>query len=152
MPKVTFSLSGQNESPTKFVAKARNFEIVIDEPANLGGTDHGPNPVEYILAGYAGCLNVMGHLVAKEQGIELQKLEIELEGDLDPDKLFGKPTDQRAGYQEIRLKLKPQTTATQEQLDKWVEEVEARCPVNDNLANITPIKVAVEKTLGVSSN
>jgi uncharacterized OsmC-like protein len=152
MPKVTFSLSGQNENPTKFVGKARNFEIVIDEPENLGGTNEGPNPVEYILAGYAGCLNVMGHLIAKEQGIDLQKLEIELEGDLDPDKLFGKPTDQRAGYQEIRLKLKPQTTASQEQLDKWVEEVEARCPVNDNLANVTPIKVAVEKDLGVSSN
>ncbi|MFO8001534.1 MAG: OsmC family peroxiredoxin, partial [Marinilabilia sp.] len=67
MPKVTFSISGKNENPTKFVAKARNFEIVVDEPRNLGGTDQGPNPVEYILAAYAGCLNVMGHIVAKEQ-------------------------------------------------------------------------------------
>lgn len=143
MPKVTFSISGKNENPTKFVAKARNFEIVVDEPRNLGGTDQGPNPVEYILAAYAGCLNVMGHIVAKEQGFELNGIEIEVEGDLDPDKLFGKPTEARAGYQEIRLKLKPDTSASKEQLAQWVEEVESRCPVNDNLINATPIKVEV---------
>ncbi len=50
MPKVTFSVSGKNESPAKFVAKARNFKIVIDEPQDLGGSDEAPNPVEYVLA------------------------------------------------------------------------------------------------------
>ncbi len=143
MPKTTFSVSGKNENPTKFVAKARNFEMVLDEPQNLGGTNSGPNPVEYILAAYAGCVNVMGHIIAKEQGIELNGLEIQVEGDLDPDKLSGKPTDARAGYQEIRLKVKPETSASREQLDRWIEEVEARCPVNDNLSNSTPIKVEV---------
>lgn len=143
MAKAKFSITGKNDNSTKFVAKARNFEIVIDEPENLGGTDAGPNPVEYILAGYAGCINVMGHIIAKEQGIELNGMEINLEGDLDPDKLFGKPTDARAGYQEIRLQVKPDSSATQEQLKKWIDEVESRCPVNDNLANTTPVKVEV---------
>ena len=152
MSKVTFSVSGKNESPAKFVAKARNFKIVIDEPLNLGGTDEGPNPVEYLLASYAGCLNVLGHIVAKEQDIDLLSLEIELEGDLDPDKIFGKPTDARPGYQEIRLKLKPECTASEEALDQWVKEVESRCPVNDNLLNSTPISVRVEKNIGISSN
>jgi len=143
MAKAKFSITGKNENPTKFVAKARNFEIIIDEPENLGGTNQGPNPVEYILAGYAGCINVMGHIIAQEQGIELKGLEINLEGDLDPDKLFGKPTDARAGYQEIRLQVKPDSSASPEQLKKWIDEVEARCPVNDNLANTTPIKVEI---------
>ena len=118
--------------------------MVVDEPENLGGTNEGPNPVEYILAGYAGCINVMGHIIAKEHGIELNGLEVHVEGDLDPDKLFGKPTEARAGYQEIRLKIKPDTSASQEQLQKWIDEVEARCPVNDNLANPTPIKVDLQ--------
>jgi uncharacterized OsmC-like protein len=152
MSKVTFSVSGKNESPAKFVAKARNFKIVIDEPQNLGGTDEGPNPVEYVLAAYAGCLNVLGHIVAQEQGIDLTSLQIELEGDLDPDKIFGKPTDARPGYQEIRIKLIPESTAGTEALEKWLNEVEARCPVNDNLVNPTPVKVVVDKQLSVSSN
>lgn len=143
MAKAKFSITGKNDNPTKFVAKARNFEIVVDEPENLGGTNAGPNPVEYILAGYAGCINVMGHIIAKEQGIELNSLEINIEGDLDPDKLFGKPTNARPGYQEIRLQVKPDSSATPEQLKKWIEEVESRCPVNDNLANTTPIKIEV---------
>ena len=144
MAKVKFSVSGKNENPTKLIAKPRDFEMVVDEPENLGGTNEGPNPVEYILAGYAGCINVMGHIIAKEHGIELNGLEVHVEGDLDPDKLFGKPTEARAGYQEIRLKIKPDTSASQEQLQKWIDEVEARCPVNDNLANPTPIKVDLQ--------
>jgi len=50
------------ETPTRVTAKARQFSIVIDEPPSLGGHDAGANPVEYLLASYAGCVNVMAHL------------------------------------------------------------------------------------------
>lgn len=41
------------------VANIRGKQIVIDEPASLGGTDQGPNPVELVLAALGGCLNVL---------------------------------------------------------------------------------------------
>lgn len=34
------------------------YPIASDEPAGLGGTDSGPNPVEQILAAYGNCLAV----------------------------------------------------------------------------------------------
>jgi len=46
--------------------------MTIDEPDNLGGTDAGANPVEYLLAALSGYLNVVGHLVAREMGINLK--------------------------------------------------------------------------------
>ena len=61
MAKLTFSINGKNANATRLDVKARSFSVVVDEPADLGGTDAGPNPVEYVLAGYAGCLNVVGH-------------------------------------------------------------------------------------------
>lgn len=143
MTDLNFAIKGISENPTKFVAEARNFKIVIDEPPTLGGTDHGANPVEYLLASYAGCLNVMGHLIAGELGFKLDKLEIEMNGNLNPERLFGKSFNERAGFKNIQVKLKPFAAVTPELLQKWVQEVENRCPVNDNLLNKTPIEVEV---------
>ena len=140
MSLATFKVTAASENPTRTVAKARNFEIIIDEPKNLQGTDQGPNPVEYVLAALAGCLNVVGHLVAKEMGFQLRNLNFQLEGDLDPAKFSGQDTDKRAGYQEIRVTIQADSDATPEQLRIWLAAVEARCPVSDNLNNATPIE------------
>lgn len=144
MSNLTFSVKGRNENATRFVANARHFQLIVDEPEELGGTDQAANPVEFLLAAYAGCLNVMGHIVAKELDIDLRSLEIDIEGDLDPSKVFGKPTVNRPGYQEIRVRLIPESDATPEQLKIWTETVESRCPVNDNLLNPTPVKLVVD--------
>ena len=143
MSDLKFSIKGTSENPTKFVAEARNFKIIVDEPPTLGGTDHGANPVEYLLASYAGCLNVMGHLIAGELGFKLDKLEIEINGDLNPERLFGSSFNDRAGFKKINITLKPYGDATPELLDKWVQAIENRCPVNDNLQNLTPVDIEV---------
>lgn len=44
-------------SPTKATIEVRDFELVVDEPEDMGGTDEGPNPLEYLLASQSGCLN-----------------------------------------------------------------------------------------------
>ena len=36
--------------------KARQFELTVDEPEVLGGTDQGPNPVELVLAALASAM------------------------------------------------------------------------------------------------
>lgn len=145
MADLNFSLKGQNENPTKFVAKTRHFQLTIDEPEGLGGTDHAANPVEFLLAAYAGCINVMGHIIAKELGFKLNSLQIELDGDLNPSKVFGQPTSDRAGYKEIRVNIIPDADADEETLLKWLETIESRCPVNDNLINPTPVKIAIQQ-------
>jgi uncharacterized OsmC-like protein len=61
MSDLIFNVKGESHSPAKFIAKTGKFQLIIDEPEALGGTDEGPSPVEYILAGLAGCLNVVGH-------------------------------------------------------------------------------------------
>lgn len=42
---LNFSVKARSESATKTVVSARNFEIVIDEPEDLGGSNGGANPV-----------------------------------------------------------------------------------------------------------
>lgn len=141
--KLTFTAQASSKNPTQTVVNARNFQLIIDEPANLGGTDQGANPVEYMLAALAGCLNVVGHVVAKEMGMPLNGVSIELEGDLDPAKFMGKETTERAGYQEVRVKIKPDTTADADVLQQWVRAIEERCPVSDNISHATPVKISL---------
>ncbi|MBS3933859.1 MAG: OsmC family protein [Truepera sp.] len=143
MPLLKFNAKARSGSgnSTKTVVEAREFTIVVDEPPSLGGNDEGANPVEYVLAALAGCLNVVGHVVAKEMGFELKSLRLELEGDLDPARFLGAHTEQRAGYQAIRVSLHPETDASAAVLAEWLAAVKRRCPVSDNLANPTPVAI-----------
>lgn len=145
MGNLTFRVKALSENPTKTIVKARSFSMIIDEPADLGGTNNGANPVEYVLAALSGCLNVMCHVVAKEMNFELKSVEIKLSGELNPDKLFGKETTDRAGYKAINVEIDPDTDADKTTLEKWIEVVESRCPVSDNLVNPTPVHIALKK-------
>ena len=138
-----FTATATSETATRTVVSARQFQIIIDEPKSLGGSDNGPNPVEYVLAALSGCLNVVAHVVASEMGFTLKKLTIEAEGDLDPARFMGKSVHERAGYKEIRLKLKPDADADAKALEKWLNAVVDRCPVSDNLKNATPVSITL---------
>ena len=139
MEDLIFSISGRSVTPTRFEGKVRQFSIVVDEPENFGGKDSAPAPVEYILAGYAGCLNVVVNLIAKEMGITIKNLEINIIGDINPEKLLGVSDIERAGFKSLNIHLDIESGASKEVLQKLLNQVKERCPVNDNLKNTTPI-------------
>lgn len=151
MSDVVFKVAGESASPAKFIAKTRGFEMVVDEPENLGGTNEGANPVEYILAGLAGCINVVGHIVAKEMGFVIHNLKIEVEGNLNPNKLFALSNEDRAGFKQISLRLSPETEASEDILAKWLERVNERCPVKDNLMHVTPVRIELEQQYAIKT-
>ncbi|SMO81611.1 Uncharacterized OsmC-related protein [Saccharicrinis carchari] len=139
MSDLTFKIEGAAQSPTKFIANARQFKLTLDEPPELGGEDAGANPVEYLLAGYAGCLNVVAHLTARELGIKLEKLKIEIQGNLNPARFLGESNEERTGFKNIDVQFSPVTDAAPELIEEWISAIKNRCPVNDNLANPTPL-------------
>ncbi len=138
-----FSISAESKNETKTHVTARDFEFVVDEPEALGGTNDGPNPVEYLIGAWAGCLNVVTHTVADERDIDIDGVTIDIEGDLDPRKFLGVSDDARAGYQELSVAIRVDSDADQETLDALAAEVEERCPVGDNIENPTPTNVAI---------
>ncbi|MGI6239947.1 MAG: OsmC family protein [Christensenellales bacterium] len=143
MALVKYSTSAVAETAMRTVVTARQFKIIIDEPESLGGSDKGPNPVEFVLAALSGCLNVVGHLVASEMSFALKGLTIEAEGVLDPARFQGTSDKERAGYKEIKVKLIPDTDADAKTLETWRAAVSNRCPVSDNLADATPVTIAL---------
>lgn len=141
MSDLTFRIKAESATAAKTIVRARNFEIVVDEPESLGGSDEAPNPVEYVLAAFGGCLNVIGHLLAKEMGFELRSLKIDISGKLNPAKLFGQSEAERAGYKSITVRINPDCDADKATLEKWLQAVKNRCPVSDNLQYNTPVDV-----------
>ena len=136
---LNFSISSVSETPAKTKIRVRNFDLIVDEPQELGGTNEAPNPVEYILAGYAGCINVVAHIVARELNFSLDDLKIHIDGSLNPNRLFGSSYEDRAGYKSISVNLETSTQIEETLRRQWLTEIENRCPVNDNLSNPTPI-------------
>ncbi len=61
----------------------RNFAIPADEPVLLGGTNRGASPTELVLTGLSACIAVGIAYSAAEDGIEVDSIEIDVEGDLD---------------------------------------------------------------------
>lgn len=144
MADISVRLKAYSENPTKTVIKSGDFEFIIDEPASLGGTNHGPSPVEFLLGAYAGCLNVVGHIVAKEMNMNLKGIKLEVSGRLNPAKLLGQGDEERAGFKGIKVRISPDTDAGADTLNKWLEQVKARCPIGDNLANTTPVTIEIK--------
>jgi len=143
MSELTFSVNAHSENPTKTVINARGFELIVDEPQELGGTNAGLNPVEVVLAAFSGCLNVMSHVVAREMNFELRGVNINLSGVLDPARFTGAETTGRAGYKQINVEIIPDTDADDATLQKWLQTIESRCPVSDNLTNPTPVHLTI---------
>lgn len=144
MSKKIVNVLGYAKADNQFVVKAQNFDIRISKNDQYPELE-GPSPLEYILAGYAGCINAVGKLVAKEQGIVLKSLQVELSASLSLDKYQGKISNERAGFNSIQVIVKPTSEATLEQLKEWLLAVEKRCPVQDNLVNPTPVSVVLFK-------
>jgi uncharacterized OsmC-like protein len=145
MSNLNFKITGKSLSNTKIETSARKFKIVVDEPQALGGTDSAPNPVEYILAGYAGCLNVVINLIASERKVKINNLNININGDINPDRFLGISKKNRAGFQSFIVEIEIDSDSSEQEIKQLIEEVKDRCPVNDNLANITPVNYKVFK-------
>jgi uncharacterized OsmC-like protein len=120
-------------------AGARNFTITIDEPKPRSG-DTGMNPVEALLCALGACNSIATTVFAEKDAAGLEKISIDLEGDLDSDGWQGINPDVRPGYQEVRMAISAKAKDP-EKARAAIELAEMRCPVSDCVRNPVPLKV-----------
>jgi len=125
--------------------KIRDFEIECDEPPVLLGTNKAPNPVETILAALGSCLAVGFAYSAAARGINLESLDISLEGALDLRGFLGVSDDVRPGYQNIKITCRIKSDASEEKLSELYEHVLRTSPVRDIIQNSEPLTIKLEK-------
>lgn len=113
-------------------AKSRQFEITIDEPKELGGTDTGMNPVELLLCAFGACQAIVARVYAPQFGLELRDFRIELEGDVDIDGFLSR-ADVRCGFSEIRYNIHIKSDASEKKIQEFAAFVKQKCPVGDTI-------------------
>ncbi len=68
--------------PARFEASnAKGATGVMDGPADMGGENAGLRPMETLLSALAGCSSLDVLLIMKKQRQDLQRLEVEVEGE-----------------------------------------------------------------------
>ena len=138
----------------------RNFAIPADEPAAIGGTNRGPSPTELVLTGLSACVAIGIAYSAAEEGIEVDLIEIDVEGDLDvggflevrraegPEhektrSVFDSQQDARPGLEEVRLIVRVDGDAPREKIKELVDHGCRRSPVAASLGERVRIKVCI---------
>jgi uncharacterized OsmC-like protein len=91
----------------------------------------------------AGCIASIARLAAHQKKIALRGMEVTVEGELDVDTLLGKSQQNRAGFPGITVRAKIDADLTDEQKRVFLEEVDKRCPVSDNLRQLTTVTTEV---------
>lgn len=123
----------------KSVAHCNKHKLIIDEPPNLGGSDEGPNPVEFLLAGLGGCLNVVIAMLAPRYNVDLQDVKTSVEGDLDVEGFMEK-SKVRTGFQQIRYHIEVKSNASKDKIEALIEHAVRLCPVKDTLSGVPVVR------------
>ncbi len=122
-------------------SKIREHTLFVDQPAQSGGQNKGPTPLEYLFLALGGCICSIARIVAHQKKINLRGIEVSVSGELDLGGLQGKSSDNRIGFNDITVETKIDADMTDEEKKIFLKEVDKRCPVSENLNNTTPVQV-----------
>ena len=148
--RAEFTVNTQQIEGLRSEASARQFTQVIDEPESIGGTDLGPSPVEVALASLGSCHEITYRMCADELDIPLDGIAVKLIGNIDFQGFFGVTEDVRPGFGDIRVEVALNSTASNDELERLKQMVEARCPVLDLFRNATPVSTALVNPISKS--
>lgn len=130
---------GMQEDTSRLVA----WELDNSEPPILLGENEGPNPVEYILHGLAGCMTTTMVLHAAAHGIAVDSVESCLKGHLDVRGFLDLDPSVRNGYQCITVEFTIKGDITEAQRKQLVEFT-SMSPVFDIVTNKVPVSVSMK--------
>lgn len=136
----TMQVAGRLDQGFAISVQCGQHQVLMDQPRTAAGTDTGPTPLDMVLAALGGCFGTIGRFVAHQRRIELRGMRFEIEADYDPDGLLGRNPEVRPGFQEIRMRVDIDADLTEAQKQEFLEEVERRCPLADNLLHGTRLR------------
>ena len=118
---------------------AKPFELLIDAPPGLGGTNEGPSPLLVILASIGACIIAVTRFWALIWDIKIESLTVNSRGHLNLAALFGIDDNMLAGYDKLEPVVRIKADAPKEKIEELMEKVFSHCPIITNLGGASPI-------------
>jgi uncharacterized OsmC-like protein len=107
----------------------------------VGGPGTAACSGDLLLGALAACAQVTCQMVAAALGIETNKIEVVVEGDLDLRGTLGVSREANVGFDAIRLRFEIDAPgATEEQMEELETKTERYCTVLQTLTNPPPIE------------
>jgi uncharacterized OsmC-like protein len=136
--RVQFAAQTRLVQGLETAANIRGFNLVIDEPPSLGGADLGPNPVEVVLAALGACQEIVYATYASILNVQIDKLEINVVGDLDP-RGFYNVAEVPAGFERVEYHVNLVSPSPAARVRELIDTVNSHCPVLDILQRPLPV-------------
>jgi uncharacterized OsmC-like protein len=109
--------------------------------AGVGGVGTAACSGDLLLGALAACAQITCQMVAEAMGIKAERVEVEVEGDLDLRGTLGVSKDVSVGFEDIRLHFNIEAPeATEEQLQTLRERTERYCVVLQTLTSPPTIR------------
>lgn len=111
-----------------FRVRKRDFEFVVDEPTERGGSDTAPNPLAYFLAGAASCL--ANHYVSLflAEDVSLTSLRVAAVARFDRVLTGG-------AFRDVRYEVRVESGEPEQRVRDLAERADAMCFASNTLAN-----------------
>jgi len=137
----TIRIEARADDKYKVAVKAGERTLYVDQPLFAGGTDAGASPMDYLFASLAGCIATTARIIATQKKLNLNGMDITVEGSLDLNILYGKSRDSRPGVTGINVSVALDSAMSEMERKSFFEELRLRCPISDTIAAVTPITI-----------
>ncbi|WP_019176621.1 OsmC family protein [Methanomassiliicoccus luminyensis] len=117
------------------------FVVPSDQPSVLMGSDEAPNAVTMLMHALASSLSVSIVYHAATRGINIEKLSISMEGDVDLHGFLGLSQEVRPGFQDVRVEVDLKSDASRAQAEELLRYAQKVSPVVDTLRNRIPLEI-----------
>ncbi len=113
-------------------AKVRDFEFFVDEPEIGGGKNRAPRPLEYFLAGFCFCQQVVYSDYIVFDDLDVKDLSIDVRGFVDQRGIFG-IDDVEPGFKNLKYSVNIEANEDPDTIRELVDKVEHGCPAHASI-------------------
>ena len=120
------------------------FELIIDAPGGLDGTNKGPSPLLVILSSIGACIIAVTKFWAKIMDIKIEEMKVFSRGHINLGAIFGIDDSKLAGYDKLEPVVRIKADAPDEKINELMDKVFNHCPVVTNFGGASPLKPKVQ--------
>lgn len=130
--------------PFKTTLTAGPHELIADEPENVGGTNQGPDPYDYLLMSLGSCTAMTVKMYASRHDYPLKDLFVELKHHKQHEKDCENCESKESKLDTVEVELILNGELSEGQTDKLLE-ISKKCPVHRTLMSEISIESSIEK-------
>ena len=147
MSTKTFTAASHMYSAATAVTSSIGSLILhMDEPGCCEPS-HDANPIEMMLSALASCQCLAARKYAALHDIAIHEFNIDLHGDIDPDRFVPINGDAAEHFQEVRMKTYIRTSAPPEKIEQFRAFIMNKCPLSQTMlhgVNIVADDIVIE--------